>query len=151
MKIKKWWYLTGLEDLWACFFKTTCFFLLFSLLSNYIHKIKFKINTVKGYWRLKNIQMRLAKCFLWMLGHACSKMIDSSCSSYLRSSTVKKSKSDVNQHHLTSFPDKTNDAILLKSPKTLHLGHFWPYLIISAQMGFSHKIQLYQVPTQMSP
>ena len=30
--------------------------------------------------------------------------------------------------HFTQIPDKTNDMIFLKSPKTLFLGHFWPFL-----------------------
>ena len=30
--------------------------------------------------------------------------------------------------HFTQIPDKTNDAIFLKSPKTMFWGHFWPFL-----------------------
>ena len=30
--------------------------------------------------------------------------------------------------HFTQTPDKTNDVILLKSPKTIFLGNFWPFL-----------------------
>ena len=30
----------------------------------------------------------------------------------------------------TQIPDKTNNVIFLKSPKTLFLGHFWPFLVI---------------------
>ena len=37
------------------------------------------------------------------------------------------------------IPDKTNDMIFLKSPKTLFLGHFWPFLVIFAQWGFFPK------------
>ena len=32
--------------------------------------------------------------------------------------------------HLTQNPDKTNDAIFLKSPKTMFLDHFWLFLVI---------------------
>ena len=28
----------------------------------------------------------------------------------------------------TQIPDKTNDVILLKTPKTMFWGHFWPLL-----------------------
>ena len=28
------------------------------------------------------------------------------------------------------IPDKTNDVIFLNSPKTLFLGHFWPFVVI---------------------
>ena len=38
--------------------------------------------------------------------------------------------------HFTQIPDKTNDMIFLKSPKTLFLGHFWPFLIIFARWRF---------------
>ena len=30
--------------------------------------------------------------------------------------------------HFTQIPDKTNDMIFLKSPKTMFLGHFWSFL-----------------------
>ena len=30
----------------------------------------------------------------------------------------------------TQIPDKTNDMIFWKSPKTLFLDHFWPFLVI---------------------
>ena len=39
----------------------------------------------------------------------------------------------------TQIPDKTNDTIFLKSPKTLFLGHFWPFLVIFARWGFFPK------------
>ena len=32
----------------------------------------------------------------------------------------------------TQIPDKTNGMIFLKSPKTLFLGHSWPFLVIFA-------------------
>ena len=41
--------------------------------------------------------------------------------------------------HFTQIPDKTNDMIFLKSPKTMFLGHFWPFLVIFAQWGFFPK------------
>ena len=31
--------------------------------------------------------------------------------------------------HFTQIPDKTNDVIFLKSPKTMLLGHFWLFLL----------------------
>ena len=39
----------------------------------------------------------------------------------------------------TEIPDKNNDVIFLKSPKTLFLGHFWPFL---PNGDFFQKIQL---------
>ena len=43
--------------------------------------------------------------------------------------------------HFTQIPDKTNDIIFLKSPKTMFLGHFWSFLVIFAQWEkfFSRK------------
>ena len=39
--------------------------------------------------------------------------------------------------HFKQIPDKTNDVIFLKSPKTMFLGHFGPFLVI-----FAKKIRL---------
>ena len=41
--------------------------------------------------------------------------------------------------HFTQIPDKNNNVIFLKSPKTMLLGHFWTFLVISAQWGFFPK------------
>ena len=41
--------------------------------------------------------------------------------------------------HFTQIPDKTNDVILLKYPKTMFLGHFWPFWVIFALEIFSKK------------
>ena len=39
---------------------------------------------------------------------------------------------------ITQTPDKTNDAVFLKSPKTMFLGHFWQFL---PDGDFFQKIQ----------
>ena len=46
--------------------------------------------------------------------------------------------------HFTKIPDKTNDVVFLKSPKTMFLGHFLPFLVIFSWRGFffPKKIQL---------
>ena len=41
--------------------------------------------------------------------------------------------------HFTQIPDKTNDTIFSKSPKTMFLDHFWPFLVIFARWGFFPK------------
>ena len=41
--------------------------------------------------------------------------------------------------HLTQISDKTNDMIFLKSPETLFLGYFWPFLVIFAGWRFFPK------------
>ena len=33
--------------------------------------------------------------------------------------------------HFAQTPDKTNDMIFLKSPKTMFLGHFWPFSAVT--------------------
>ena len=38
-----------------------------------------------------------------------------------------------NNFHFTQIPDKSNDVIFLKNPKTMFLGHFWSFLVIFAQ------------------
>ena len=52
--------------------------------------------------------------------------------------------------HVTQIPDKTNDAIFLKSPTTILLDHFWPFLVILPNGIFSKKsgchTQLYMGP-----
>ena len=35
--------------------------------------------------------------------------------------------------HVTKIPDKTNDMIFLKSPKSMFLGHFWPFVFTFAK------------------
>ena len=37
------------------------------------------------------------------------------------------------------IPDKTNDVIFLKRPKTMFLGRFCPFLVIFARWGFFPK------------
>ena len=41
--------------------------------------------------------------------------------------------------HFTQTPRKNNDTIFLKSPKTMFLGHFWPFLVILPHWDFFPK------------
>ena len=41
--------------------------------------------------------------------------------------------------HFTQIRDKTNDILFLKSPETMFLSHFWPFLVIFAWWGFFSK------------
>ena len=50
--------------------------------------------------------------------------------------------------HFTQIPDKTNDIIFLKSPKTMFWGHFWPFL---PDRDFFQKIQLCHTQLYMDP
>ena len=41
--------------------------------------------------------------------------------------------------HFMQIPDKNNDVIFLKSPKTMFLDHSWPFLVIFVRWGFFQK------------
>ena len=53
--------------------------------------------------------------------------------------------------HFTQIPDKTNDMIFLESPKTMFLGHFWPFSVIFARWGFFPKIPALSHITRYGP
>ena len=53
-----------------------------------------------------------------------------------------------NNFDFTQIPHKTNDVIFLKSPKTMFLGHFWPFL---PDWDFFQKIQLCHTQLYMDP
>ena len=96
----------------------------------YIPKIKFRywsineILTIKEYWNL--IEQEPFWAITWEpdFSQACSF-----CRMLMNHKNF----------HFTQIPDKTNDMIFLKSPKTLFLGHFWPFLVIFAWWGFFPK------------
>ena len=87
-----------------------CFF--HSCLST-CQKSKSDINLLVKYWRLKNTKISLAESNFWEpdFSQACSF-----CRMLMNHKNF----------HFTQIPDKTNDAIFLKSPKTMFLGHFLP-------------------------
>ena len=53
--------------------------------------------------------------------------------------------------HLTQVPDKTNDVIFSKSPKTMFLGHFRPFLVIFVGWGFFPENQALSHTTIYEP
>ena len=53
--------------------------------------------------------------------------------------------------HFTQIPEKTNDTIFLKSPKTMFLGHFWPFFVIFTQWGFFQKLRRCHAKLYMAP
>ena len=83
-----------------------------------------EILTIKEYWNLIGRKPFLA--IIWLPDF-------SQASSFCRMLMNHKN------FHFTQIPDKTNDVIFLKSPKTMFLGHFWPFLVIFAQWGFFPK------------
>ena len=56
-----------------------------------------------------------------------------------------------NNFHFTQISDKTNDIIFLKSPKTVFLSHFLPFLVIFAREDFFQKIWLCHTQLYMAP
>ena len=93
----------------------------------YVPKIKVRyssineILTIKEYWNLIGQEPFLAITWEPDFSQACS---------------FRRMLMNYKNFHFTQIPDKTNDMIFLKSPKTLFLGHFWPFLTIFAQWGF---------------
>ena len=43
--------------------------------------------------------------------------------------------------HFTQISGKTNDIIFFKSPKTMVLGYFWPFMVIFAEWELKKKKQ----------
>ena len=95
-----------------------CFF--HSCLST-CQKSKPDINLLVKYWRLKNTEISLAESHF---SQACS---------------FRRMLMNHKNFHFTQIPDKTNDVIFLKSPKTMFLGHFRSFL---SNGDFFQKIQV---------
>ena len=92
-------------------------FLLFK--SIYMPKVKVRyyfiteILTIKEYWNLIFWETFLAMTWEPNVSQACS---------------FHRMLINHQNFHFTQIPDKTNDGTFLKSPKTIFLGHFWPFL-----------------------
>ena len=69
-----------------------------------------KIMTIQEYWNLIGREQFLAITWEPDFSQACS---------FCR------------MFHFAQTPDKTNDMIFLKSPKTMFLGHFWPFSAVT--------------------
>ena len=86
-------------------------------------KIKSDINLLMKYWWLKNTKISLAEShFLAITWEPDFSQACSFCRMLMNHKNF----------HFTQIPEKTNDVIFLKSPKTLFFGQFWPFLIIFA-------------------
>ena len=80
--------------------------------------------TIKEYWNLVDREPFLAITWEPDISQACS---------------FRRMLMDHKNFHFTQIPDKTNDTIFLKNPKTMFLGHFWPFLVILAWWGVFPK------------
>ena len=141
--------LTADSELWGCaivgpkmahlpkweFFQKTCQWALFvSFMPIYIPKNKVRyysiteILTIKEYWNLTDWEP-----FLPMTWEP----------DFSQTSSFRRMLMNHRNFHFTQIRQKTNDVIFLKSPETMFLGHFWPFLVICAWLVFfPKKIQL---------
>ena len=104
-----------------------CFF--HSCLST-CQKSKSDINLLVKYWQLNNTKISLAESDFWLYlenqifpKHA----VFAECQWTIRTFILHK------------FQTKPVTWDFLKSPKTMFLGHFWPFLVIFARWGFFPK------------
>ena len=89
--------------------------------------------TIKEYWNLIGQEPFLAITWEPDFSQACS---------------FRRMLMNHKNFHFTQIPDKTNDMIFLKSPKTMFLGHFWPFV---PDRDFFQKIQLCHTQLYMGP
>ena len=89
-----------------------CFF--YSCLST-CQKSKSDINLLVKYWRLKNTEISLAESHFWITWEL----------DFSQACSFRRMLMNHKNFHFTQIPEKTNDVIFLKSPKTMFLGHFW--------------------------
>ena len=115
---------------WDFFQKTSWWAFFLSFMPIYMTKIKVKyysinkILTIKEYWNLIGWGPFLAIAWESDFSQACSF-----CRMLMNHKNF----------HFTQIPDKTNDAIFFKSPKTLFWGHFQQFLVIFARWRFFPK------------
>ena len=127
---------------WEFFQKTCCWALFFfhSCLST-CQKSKSDIDLLAKYWRLQNTEISLAERHFWL---TCEPDFPQACS-------FRRMLINQKNFPFIQIPDKHNDVIFLKSPKTMFLGHFWQFLVIFAWWRFFPKksdchTQLYMGP-----
>ena len=116
---------------WAQIFSENLLMSLVSVIMPiYMSKIKVRylsiseISTIREYWNLTDREQFLAITWEPDFSQACN---------------FRRMLMNHKNFRFTQIPDKTNDMIFLKSPKTMFLGHFWPFLVIFAQWGFFPK------------
>ena len=80
--------------------------------------------TIKEYWNLNDQEPFLAITSEPDFSQACS---------------FRRMLMNHKNFHFTQISDKTNDMVFLKSPKTMFLGHFWPFF---PDGDFFQKIRL---------
>ena len=103
---------------------------LFSLIHAYLHaKNQSQILIVKC-WLLKNTEISLAESHF--LAITWEPDFSQACS-FLKMLMNHKN------FNFTQIPGKNKDVIFLKSPKSMFLGHFWPFLVIFAWPGLFPK------------
>ena len=81
---------------------------------------------IKEYWNLISQEPFLA--ITWELD-------------FCQASSFRRMLMNHKKFHFTQISDKTNDRMFLKSPKTMFLGHFWPFLVILPDGDFFQNIR----------
>ena len=89
--------------------------------------IYYEILTIKENWNLIGQKPFLAVTWEPDFSQACS---------------FRKMLMNYKNFHFTQIPYKTNDVIFFKRPKTMFLGHFWPFWSFLYDGDFSQKIWL---------
>ena len=92
-------------------------------------KSKSDINLLVTYWRLKNTETSLTKSHFWLTWEP----------DFSQACSFRRMLMNHKNFHFTQISDKTNDMVFLKSPKTMFLGHFWPFF---PDGDFFQKIRL---------
>ena len=90
----------------------------FHLCLSTCQKSKSDINLLMKYWRIRILK-----------SHWSSTILDYNLRTrFFPSMQFSQNFKNHQNFRFTKIPDKTNDKIFLKSPKTLFLGHFWSVL-----------------------
>ena len=93
-------------------------------------KSKSDVNLFVKYWRLKNTEISFIESHF--LAITWEPEFSQACS-------FRRMLINHKNFHFRQILDKTNDVIFLKSPKTMFLGHFFPFLVIFPWCGFFLK------------
>ena len=82
-------------------------------------KSKWDTNLLVKYWQLKNSEISLARSHFFVITWE---------TDFSEACGFRRMLLSHKNFHFTQIPDKTNDVIFLKSPKTMFLGHFRSFL-----------------------
>ena len=116
-------------------------------------KSKSDINLLVKYWQLKNTEISLVESFGYnlVIKNTIISLVITWEPDFSRECCFRRMLMNHKNYRFTQIPDKTKGEIFLKSPKTLFLGHFWPFLVIFTLWGFFPKNSALSHATINSP